>query len=220
MQLLILPLLLYVSPTAHYLNDVNPGRLVWVQRGLSGFTLETGDKLDPYEVLGLTPGCKLEDVRRAFRERVKELGISPEFVESDKVIRRQWMALNDAQQVLSDPELRAALDRRRITKGLVSSIGVVAGAVAEVLVREGIPVAGKIVDTAFEATTWALKLFRQGMRKGQAAVKKRQRRRQRLLMAARAAASARAGARVLVPEPTGVLRDAFKAELSKAGQLV
>jgi molecular chaperone DnaJ len=67
-----------------------------------------GQSRDYYEVLGVSRGASPEEIKRAYRRLVREyhpdVNKSPEAAEKFK-------AINEAYEVLSDPEKRAAYDR-------------------------------------------------------------------------------------------------------------
>ncbi len=67
---------------------------------------------DHYAVLGVLPSASLDDIRRSFRLRAKEVhpDRNPDNVEW---AHRQFQRLNEAYDVLTDPELRAVYDARR-----------------------------------------------------------------------------------------------------------
>ena len=67
---------------------------------------------DYYVVLGVLPTASTDDIRRSFRLRAKEVhpDRNPDNVEW---AHRQFQRLNDAYDLLNDPELRAEYDAKR-----------------------------------------------------------------------------------------------------------
>lgn len=67
---------------------------------------------DHYAVLGVLPSASMDDIRRSFRLRAKEVhpDRNPDNVEW---AHRQFQRLNEAYDVLTDPELRVDYDARR-----------------------------------------------------------------------------------------------------------
>jgi curved DNA-binding protein CbpA len=64
---------------------------------------------DYYEILGVSPSESVRAIRRAFRERAKEL--HPD--RSGAAAGERFRQVVEAYEVLSDPERRSAYDRRR-----------------------------------------------------------------------------------------------------------
>ncbi|OUJ09702.1 DnaJ C-terminal domain-containing protein [Acetobacter sp. DsW_059] len=64
---------------------------------------------DPYEVLGLARGASQDDIRKAYRQKAKKY--HPDLNPDDKVAEEQFKAVNQANDLLSDPEKRARFDR-------------------------------------------------------------------------------------------------------------
>ncbi|MFR5782646.1 MAG: DnaJ domain-containing protein [Oscillospiraceae bacterium] len=62
-------------------------------------------KRDYYEVLGLKKGASEEEIKKAYRKLAKQY--HPDLHPGDKDAEAKFKEVNEAAQVLSDPELRA-----------------------------------------------------------------------------------------------------------------
>lgn len=67
------------------------------------------DKRDYYEVLGLERGCSEDDIKKAYRRLAKEY--HPDLHPGDKTCEAKFKEVNEAAQVLGDPEKRAKYDQ-------------------------------------------------------------------------------------------------------------
>lgn len=67
------------------------------------------DKRDYYEVLGVQKGASDADIKSAFRRKAKEC--HPDLHPGDKAAEAQFKEINEAAEVLSDPEKRAKYDQ-------------------------------------------------------------------------------------------------------------
>ena len=67
------------------------------------------EKRDYYEVLGLQKGASDEDIKRAYRRKAKEC--HPDLHPNDKEAEARFKELNEANEVLSDPDKRARYDQ-------------------------------------------------------------------------------------------------------------
>lgn len=67
------------------------------------------DKRDYYEVLGVQKNATDEDIKRAFRRKAKEC--HPDLHPNDKEAEARFKELNEANEVLSDPDKRARYDQ-------------------------------------------------------------------------------------------------------------
>jgi molecular chaperone DnaJ len=67
------------------------------------------DKRDYYEVLGLSRGCQVADIKKAYRRLAMEY--HPDRNPGDKRAEEQFKELAEAYEVLSDPEKRTLYDR-------------------------------------------------------------------------------------------------------------
>ena len=70
------------------------------------------DKRDYYEVLGIDKNATDEDIKRAYRKKAKEC--HPDLHPNDKEAEARFKELNEANEVLSDPDKRARL--KNVTK--------------------------------------------------------------------------------------------------------
>ncbi|ASY65641.1 DnaJ-class molecular chaperone CbpA (plasmid) [Sinorhizobium sojae CCBAU 05684] len=67
---------------------------------------------DPYQVLGVSRTATQDDIRKAYRQRAKQL--HPDLHPGDKEVEAQFKALSAAYQLLNNPEQRARFDRGEI----------------------------------------------------------------------------------------------------------
>lgn len=67
------------------------------------------NKRDYYEVLGLDKSATAEDIKRAYRKLAKES--HPDLHPNDKSAEARFREVNEANEVLSDPQKRAAYDQ-------------------------------------------------------------------------------------------------------------
>lgn len=67
------------------------------------------DKRDYYEVLGVNKNATDEEIKRAYRKKAKEC--HPDLHPDDKGAVERFKELNEANEVLSDPDKRARYDR-------------------------------------------------------------------------------------------------------------
>ena len=66
-------------------------------------------KRDYYEVLGVDKNASAEDIKKAYRKLAKEC--HPDLHPNDKQAEERFKELNEANEVLSDPEKRARYDQ-------------------------------------------------------------------------------------------------------------
>ena len=67
------------------------------------------NKRDYYEVLGVDKNASADDIKRAFRRKAKEC--HPDLHPNDKEAEERFKELNEANEVLSDPDKRARYDQ-------------------------------------------------------------------------------------------------------------
>ena len=67
------------------------------------------NKRDYYEVLGIDKNATDADIKRAFRRKAKEC--HPDLHPNDKEAEARFKELNEANEVLSDPDKRARYDQ-------------------------------------------------------------------------------------------------------------
>jgi DnaJ domain len=63
---------------------------------------------DLYELLGVDPDATIEEIRRAYRQRSKE--VHPDLHQASRDATEQMMHLNQAWEIMQSPPLRAAYD--------------------------------------------------------------------------------------------------------------
>ena len=67
------------------------------------------DKRDYYEVLGVSKNASDEEIKRAYRKKAKEC--HPDLHPNDEEAVKRFAELNEANEVLSDPQKRARYDQ-------------------------------------------------------------------------------------------------------------
>ncbi|MCC8097448.1 MAG: molecular chaperone DnaJ [Eubacterium sp.] len=67
------------------------------------------DKRDYYEVMGVDKSASQDQIKKAYRKKAKEC--HPDFHPNDPEAEAKFKELNEANEVLSDPDKRAAYDR-------------------------------------------------------------------------------------------------------------
>ena len=67
------------------------------------------NKRDYYEVLGVDKNATEDDIKRAYRRKAKEC--HPDLHPDDKEAEARFKELNEANEVLSDPDKRARYDQ-------------------------------------------------------------------------------------------------------------
>ncbi len=67
------------------------------------------NKRDYYEVLGIDKNASAEDIKKAYRKKAKEC--HPDLHPNDKEAEARFRELNEANEVLSDPDKRARYDQ-------------------------------------------------------------------------------------------------------------
>ncbi len=66
-------------------------------------------KRDYYEVLGVSKTATADDIKAAYRKKAKEC--HPDLHPNDKTAEERFKELNEANEVLSDPDKRARYDQ-------------------------------------------------------------------------------------------------------------
>ena len=67
------------------------------------------DKRDYYEVLGIQKGATEDEIKKAFRKKAREN--HPDLHPDDPSYVEKFQEINEANEVLSDPEKRARYDQ-------------------------------------------------------------------------------------------------------------
>ena len=71
--------------------------------------MATTNKRDYYEVLGVDKNASQDDIKKAYRKKAKEC--HPDLHPNDKAAEARFRELNEANEVLSDPDKRARYDQ-------------------------------------------------------------------------------------------------------------
>lgn len=67
------------------------------------------EKRDYYEVLGLKKGASDEEIKKAFRQQAKKY--HPDVNKDDKNAEARFKEINEAYEVLSDPDKKSRYDQ-------------------------------------------------------------------------------------------------------------
>ena len=65
--------------------------------------------IDYYNILGVSKNASADDIKKAYRQTARKL--HPDLNPNDKEAHRKFQQLNEANEVLSDPEKRAKYDK-------------------------------------------------------------------------------------------------------------
>lgn len=65
--------------------------------------------IDYYDILGVSKNASADDIKKAYRQKARKL--HPDLNPNDKEAHRKFQQLNEANEVLSDPEKRAKYDK-------------------------------------------------------------------------------------------------------------
>lgn len=65
--------------------------------------------IDYYNILGVSKNASADDIKKAYRQKARKL--HPDLNPNDKEAHRKFQQLNEANEVLSDPEKRAKYDK-------------------------------------------------------------------------------------------------------------
>ncbi len=65
--------------------------------------------IDYYNILGVSKNASADDIKKAYRQKARKL--HPDLNQNDKEAHRKFQQLNEANEVLSDPEKRAKYDK-------------------------------------------------------------------------------------------------------------
>ena len=67
------------------------------------------DKRDYYEVLGLQKGASADDIKKAYKKMARQY--HPDLNPGDKVAEEKFKEINEANEILSEPEKKARYDQ-------------------------------------------------------------------------------------------------------------
>lgn len=76
---------------------------------------------DYYAILGLQRGASTREIKRAYKKLVRKW--HPDLHPDDLACRTQIQMINEAYEVLSDPEKRQAYDRQVARRGIAEDRG-------------------------------------------------------------------------------------------------
>ena len=65
--------------------------------------------IDYYKILGINKNASTDDIRKAYRKLARKY--HPDLNPNDKQAQKKFQELNEANEVLSDPEKRAKYDK-------------------------------------------------------------------------------------------------------------
>ena len=105
------------------------------------------DKRDYYEVLGVDKNASAEDIKKAYRKLAKEC--HPDLHPDDKTAEDRFKELNEANEVLSDPDKRPVTISSALTTPPRAS-----AAVPAVLIPSAVW-AGSAISSTSSSAAWA-----------------------------------------------------------------
>ena len=77
------------------------------------------DKRDYYEVLGISKGASDEEIKKAYRKVAKKY--HPDLNPGNKEAEAKFKEVNEAYEILSNPQKKAQYDGKRKDKNLLFS---------------------------------------------------------------------------------------------------
>jgi len=133
-----------VSSTGSYLEQISYAEIQRLDLGIDSVNSRYPPNL--YQILRVSKSATTDEIRVAFRQRVRDLNCHPDQQDWTEEREIQWYTLKEAHTILTDDKQRAAYDRRLVTQRFKRAVGSLLTNTVGVLFKEAIPVAGKLVE--------------------------------------------------------------------------